>query len=141
MKNITKLREKFLILMCIITTIYCLFFYELIESSCLPTIMYTLAGLWIFLIFISVFELIGFLFSKKRAEKKLYYKSDGFISFMCIYSQIIVSYCFYIYFFIYFIFDLYKDDIIFNYILLIMLGVFIGYKIAFKSFIYLEKRK
>ncbi len=80
MKNITKLREKFLILMCIITTIYCLFFYELIESSCLPTIMYTLAGLWIFLIFISVFELIGFLFSKKRAEKKLYYKSDGFIA-------------------------------------------------------------
>ncbi len=141
MKNITKLREKFLMSMCILTTMYCLFFYELIESSCLPTVMYTLTGLWILLIVISVFELIGFLVSKKRTGKKLYYQSDGFVSFICIYSQIIVSYCFYIYFFIYFIFDLYKDDIIFNYILLIILGVFIGYKIAFKSIIYLEKRK
>lgn len=65
-----------------------------------------------------------------------------FLSFIYKYSNYIVSYVFLLYLFIYIILKLYRRDIIFDYILILLLGLYLGYKFAAKSYdYYLDKNK
>lgn len=46
------------------------------------------------------------------------------------YSNYIVTYTFFLYLFFYIIFSLYKKNIVFDYILILLLGIYIGFKLG-----------
>lgn len=58
-----------------------------------------------------------------------------------LYSNYIINYGFYLYFFIYIIAKLHKESIIYNYILILLFGIYLGYKLAIKAYDYLKKNK
>lgn len=57
----------------------------------------------------------------------------NFIQKLCEYSEYIINYFFYIYFFAYVVGGLYKKSVIFDYLFILLFGLFLGYRIAKKS--------
>ncbi len=57
-----------------------------------------------------------------------------------LYSYYIISIVFYTYFFIYMLLDLEEKSLLFNYLLILLFGVLIGYIIANKAHKELDKR-
>lgn len=63
------------------------------------------------------------------------------LHFFFLYSNYIVTYGFYLYFFIYGVFKLYEKSILYNYLLILFLGIYLGYKLAIYAYDYLKKNK
>lgn len=141
MKNIIKkTREKLFIPVCIFTIIYCLFLNELKSTQYFLIIAYILAALCIFFVILSIIELIGGDYKKNKKLKSKYNRPNKSIERLYFYSAHIIKYSFYTYFFSYLIFEFYKKSIIFNYLLLVIFGIFLGYRIAFKVFFYFAEK-
>ena len=60
---------------------------------------------------------------------------------LCIYSEHIINYTFYLYFFVYVVGELFKKSIVYNYLFIILIGLFLGYRIATSSRYYLDRNK
>ena len=56
-----------------------------------------------------------------------------FIKKLLKYSEYIIHYSFYLYFFIYGIGGLFRKAIIYNYLFILLLGILLGYRIAMKG--------
>lgn len=138
---ITKIKEKLFIPICILAIIYCLFLNELRNTTYFLIISYILLALGIFLVIISIFESIGGAIKKDKRIKIKYNRPDNFKDFIFVHSVYIINYSFYIYFFVYVVFKLDERSIIFNYLLLIIFGIFLGYRIAAKVFLYFEAKE
>lgn len=63
------------------------------------------------------------------------------IWYLYFYSNYIVSYSFYIYFIIYSFGALFRKSVVYNYILILLLGLYLGYKFADKAYLYLRNNK
>lgn len=63
------------------------------------------------------------------------------IWYIYFYSNYIVSYSFYLYLIIYVFGALFRKSIIFNYILILLLGLYLGYIFADKAYLYLRSNK
>lgn len=137
---ITKFKNKLFIPICILIITYCLFINELKTTSYYLIISYILVACGIFLIIVSLLELQGYL-NKKEKVKKNYHKPDNFLDFLYVYSGYIINFTFYIYFFLYLIFQLDRISIAFNYLLLVIFGIFIGYRIAIKAYSYIDRKR
>lgn len=60
------------------------------------------------------------------------------IWYIYFYSNYIVSYSLYIYFVIYAFAALFRKSVIYNYILILLFGLYLGYKFADKAYQYLK---
>lgn len=138
---IIKLRSKLFIILCILLIIYFLFLNEFKNSSCFFVISCVLIILSLLFVIMSIFEVIKHLKEKRNPKKKIIRKTDGFLDAVYVYSRYIVNYSFYVYFFVYIVFKLDEQSIIFNYLLLVIFGIFLGYRIAVKVFFYFEEKE
>jgi len=127
-KDIINIGNRLFIPICTILICYFLFNEELITLSFINYIRYFILLLLGILGLSVFFELTNN--KKKRIQSPIRRKKLSVIYF---YSEYIVNYSFYIYFSVYMIFMLDKKSIVYNYILLILYGIFIGYRIAVMS--------
>jgi hypothetical protein len=58
-----------------------------------------------------------------------------------LYSEYIINLIFILYFLIYSIGTLFRISVIYNYIFILLLGMFLGYRLAVKSYNYLKNGK
>lgn len=65
----------------------------------------------------------------------------SFIKKLYQYSEYIVNYSFYTYFIIYSVGVLFRKSIIYNYLFILLLGLFLGYRLARKACDYLEENQ
>lgn len=61
--------------------------------------------------------------------------------YFCYYSNYIITYSFYVYFFIYILGGLYNKSVVYNYALLLMFGMYLGYRLAVYAYDSLKKMK
>jgi len=59
--------------------------------------------------------------------------------FICLYSEYISFLLFFIYTIVYILGRLYEKSVVFNYIIILLAGVYIGYKFAKSAVLYLRK--
>lgn len=134
MNKIIRLKNTLFIPTCTIVIIYCLFNEELTSLSFVNWIRCLILLPISFLALGTLFEL-----GKKKVKKKIL-KTKGLIDFLYVYSENIVNYTFYIYFFIYLVFMLDRKSILFNYLLLLIYGMFLGYRLAVRAYYYLKQK-
>jgi len=129
MKNVfIKLKDRLLNLSFLLLIMFFIYLEDLRESSFLLAYasLVLLVGSIVFIGFI--FELtMRFSSSKKKKrtqQKKIEY--DGLYDFLLFNSVHIIRFSFYIYFFLYIMLGFYKMDVTFNYILLVLFGMYVG---------------
>ena len=136
--KIIRLKDKLFIPTCIVLILYCLFNAELIS---LPFINWIRIVILLLLAFLSIGILFELLNKKKQKNKKQLFKTKSLIDFLYLYSEYIVSYMFYFYFFFYLVLMLDRKSILYNYLLLLIFGMFLGYRLAVKTYYYLKQRE
>ena len=139
---IIKLGNRFFTLYLTILVSYFLFSDELRNFEYVNFIRYFIIILCLFYI-IRLFLFLGKIKNKKnkQATKNKISSPKSLNDFIYFYSIYIINYSFYIYFFLYIIFEFDRKSILFNYILLILFGLFLGFKYAANTFVYLDARK
>ena len=127
---IIKLSQKLFVPTCAIMIFYCLFRESLIQLPYVNVLRYILLALAILLIVGGLKRLLEN--PHKYKEKKISnFKSvTEFIYYM---SEYIVNYSFCIYFFVYLVFELDRKSVLFNYLMLLIFGIYLGYRFAVKS--------
>ena len=63
------------------------------------------------------------------------------LKFIYYYSAYIIDYSFYIYFLIYAVATLYRKSIYYNYLFVLLLGLFLGYRFAVRAYHYLKNNE
>lgn len=130
MKKFVNIIYKLFIPICFILICYFLFHDELITLPYINIIRYFILTLGLFLLLGGIIDV----FNRGNTDSRPTNKNiSSKIDFLRIYSEHIINYTFYIYFFIYMVFMLDKKSILYNYILLIIFGIFIGFQIAKKN--------
>ena len=124
---IIKLLQKLLIPMCVIMICYCLFRESLIQLPYVNILRYILLALSILLLVSSFITLLENT-NKNKGKKHRILKLQNIYSI-----EYVVNYSFYIYFFIYLIFQLDRKSVLFNYLMLLIFGIYLGYRIARKA--------
>jgi len=127
---IIKLSQKIFIPTCAIMIFYCVFRESLIHLPYINILRYILLILGILLIVGGSKELLEI--SNKNKGKKI---SNGknISEFIYFISEYIVNYSFCTYFFVYIVFELDKKSVLFNYLMLLIFGIYLGYRFAVKS--------
>jgi hypothetical protein len=121
--------------LCALMIAYCIFYQYIINFPYLFIVKITLLILF-------VFQFIGWIIdlfsnSKRNRDKPILTNNRIIrILYMKSYSIIIQSFCYY--FAVYLIFMLDKKSILYNYLVLFLFGLLLGYKIALKSCNYLK---
>lgn len=121
-----KIIQKLFIPFIGIIILYCLFFDHLDE----PYLFYIRA----FILLLSFFCVVGGLFLLYQQGGKIYiYKSKSIKELIQKNSSIIVEGLFYAYFSLYLVLELDKKSLIYNYIVLLLFGLFLGVRIMEKK--------
>lgn len=128
MKRFVDIIYKINIPICGILICYSLFNEELVQLPFINFIRY-------FLLFLSAILALGLFFdlSNGNKEKVKLPRIRTVGDVFNFYSEHIINYIFYIYFFIYMVFMLDKKSVIYNYIILLLFGLFVGFQIAKKT--------
>jgi len=119
-----KMNDVLFIPTCTLMIAYCIF-YQYIAG--LP---YLFIVLWILLISF-VFQFIGWIIIMLNSPKSK--GKERKISNVKNVTEYLVNYSFYIYFFIYLVFQLDRKSVLFNYLILLIFGIYLGYRFAVKS--------
>lgn len=137
-KLLINLGNRLFIPTCLVLISYFLF-YEGLKS--LPFINLIR---WVILGILGIFALSIFLSLSNNYNRKnqsfSFLKTKSIALILYFYSEHIVNYSFYTYFFIYMILELDKKNVLYNYLLLLLFGIFLGYRIAMKA-CFLTKRQ
>ena len=128
---IIKLSQKLFIPTCAIMIFYCVFREALIQLPYINVLRYILFALGIILIVGGSGRLLEI--SSKNKERKIS-NVKNVSEFICFISEYIVNYSFCIYFFVYLVFELDKKSVLFNYLMLLIFGIYLGYRLAVKSY-------
>lgn len=121
----------------ILMIVYCILY------PYLSSIPYLISAIRIMFILLWLFVIVGiicnYLFSYIHPKEKIL--KDSFIKtfYLKSYQIIVQAYCYY--FIVYMIFFLDRKSVLFNYLMLLLLGLFLGYKAAIKAEQYKDKRK
>ncbi len=128
---ITKLRDNLLIPICTILICYFLFSERLRDLPCANLIRLLVFGSAILFAICAWLSLvIDRAWIKKSIEGP---KNRKLVTLLLFYSEHIVNYFFYIYFSVYMVLELDKSSVVYNYILLLSFGMFLGYRFSIKS--------
>jgi len=103
---------------------YCLFRESLIQLPYVNILRYILLVLGMLLI-------VGF--SGELLENTNKSKGKKISNVKSI-TEYVVNYSFYIYFFIYLVFQLDRKSVLFNYLILLIFGIYLGYRFAVRSY-------
>ena len=131
-KFIIKLGEKLFIPACTMIICYCIFRKSLIYLPHIRIIQYVIFGLGFIIATSGFIQLFSKPLNKKKTSKTSSQK-ESVIDFLNRSSEYIVNYIFSIYFFVYLVFKLDEKSLLFNYLMLLIFGIFIGYRIAIKT--------
>lgn len=125
-KFIVKVGRAIYIPTCALMICYCLFYYYLVGFPGLRIIQFIFFLASIFIIVAGLLDHFGIAHTKAKPKLS---KNPRIIKFYQRSREIItLSFCYY--FFIYLIFSLDRKSIYFNYLVLLLFGLFVGYEIA-----------
>ncbi len=135
-KKLVRLKDLLFIPICIFFVSLFIFYKEIDNSFITSILMWISIGLGLLLIIGSILDYSGK--SKKRVEKVVFHKK-GILKFIYFYSEYVVNYIFGCYFLLYVILRLGDKSILYNYLLLLLFGLFLGYRLAVRAYYYLRK--
>lgn len=139
MRNkIIRLKDKLFIPISILFVCFFLFYDKIEHNWGILILTYIILGLGVFLILGGIMELLEY---KKVKSKKLSFSDRNIITIIYFYSEYIVNYLFYVYFFLYVILMLSRKSILYDYLLLIIFGMFLGYRFAVRAYCYLKQQE
>ena len=121
-KSLTAICRILYIPTCFLMIIYCVLYQYIIELPCIFTIKLILFLSFIFQTLINLFD--------KTKERNHKISNKPIMRKMYLYSRQIITWTFNCYFAIYLIFFLDKKSVLYNYIVLVLFGLFVGYEIA-----------
>jgi hypothetical protein len=125
---------KLFIPFCAVMIAYCIFSQSIANLPYVQIIRYIIFGLALLL----CISWIIWLFEPTNKRGKVDIKDKNIRDILYLYSWNIITYSFSIYFFIYLVFRLDKVSVIYNYLILFLFGIFLGYKLARKAYDYLK---
>ena len=128
---LSKLSGILFIPTCAIMISYCVFRESLIQLPYVNILRYILLVLAILLFAGGSMELLK-ISNKYEGEKMPNVKN--IVEFIYFISEYIVNYSFYIYFFIYLVFQLDRKSVLFNYLMLLIFGIYLGYRFATRAY-------
>lgn len=123
---IVKIGEKLFIPTCVLFIAYCIF-YQYIEG------FYGIFFLKLILFLSSLLLVVTWIirtFASTKRDSKMKLSNNSLVRKFYIQSQQIISWGFSCYFAIYLIFFLDKKSVLYNYLILLLLGLYLGYEIA-----------
>jgi hypothetical protein len=129
-KYLARLSGKLFIPFCAVMITYCIFSQSIANLSYVQTIRYTIFGFALFLCVSWLF----WLFEPNQKREKIEIKGKSIRDILYLYSGNIITYSFSIYLFIYLVFKLDEVSVLYNYLMLLMFGIFLGYRIALKTY-------
>jgi hypothetical protein len=132
---IIRLGKNLLIPFCTLMIAYCIFYQSLVSFSYIYIIRYILFGLGLLLCLSWIMDMLD---NSKKETKKTSFKNKRIIETLYLKVGYIINYFFSIYFFIYLVFKLDKKSLLYNYLMLFLFGLFLGYRIAIKAYRYLK---
>lgn len=138
MKKILQLKDKLFIPTSILFVCFFLLYDKVGHNWGILILTYIILGLGVFFIFGGILELFD---NTKVKSKRKKYSGRDMIGIVYFYSEYIINLIFYLYFFLYVILMLTRKSIIFDYLLLIIYGMFLGYRLAVRAYYYLKERE
>lgn len=130
-KRILEIGDKLFIPTYIILICYFLYSEELKVLPFINLIRLIVVILPVFLCVCAILDPTNKFRIRKPPIKVL--EKKNIVNIFSFYSEYIINYSFYLYFFLYMILELDKLSVTFNYVLLLMFGIFLGYGICRKK--------
>lgn len=134
-KNIVIVGENMFVPTCIFALFYCLFYQYVANFPCVFFIRLIIFLLSVFILLTWIISL----FKKTSPKSKLRISHNPIIQAFYLGSRNIVTLIFCFYFAIYLMLSLYKISVFYNYLVLLLFGLYLGYEIAVKANLYKKK--
>lgn len=130
-KSLVRISRKLNIPICFLIIAYCIFYQYILN---LPYIFILKLVLLLLSLFLMIINLFG-----GTVEDRFVCSHNSFIRRMYLHSRQIVTWTFICYFVIYLICFLDRKSILYNYIVLLLFGLYVGYEIAIMASHYKKK--
>lgn len=135
-KSVIEVGEKMYIPTIILGLLYCLFYQYVVEFPCIFLIRLVLLLLSIFMVLTWIFSL----FVRTSSKNEMKVSRRPIIKEFYLSSREIVTLVFGLYLAAYLMLSLYKISVYYNYIVVLLFGLYLGYEIATKANLYRNKK-